>query len=609
MNENATKEDPGLPTSSRDAAEPGTSSATPSTTQLGVYQLQGRLGQGGMGTVWKAWHTRLKRTVALKTLRAECMDNAPAVARFQREMEAVGKLDHPNLIRATDAGEAVGIHFLVMDFVEGVDAGRLVQQHGPLPIADACELVRQAALGLQFAHEAGLVHRDVKPSNLLVTRQGQVKVLDLGLALLHAAPDETGELTGSNQWMGTADFMAPEQGISAHTVDIRADVYSLGCTLYKLLAGRAPFVGPEYTTPYKKMEAHARQPVPPLRDRRPEVPANLVAVLDRMLAKDPGDRFATPGAVAAALAPFAAGCDLPRLVSREAPAVADPGVETRLFGPATSAPPQDSPQPATVHNSTTQSRRLWWPAALLASIASVALVAGLLAWRLQHTPVITAPVLTAPATREWAPGEWHNVLDRAPEPLFWPSGEDLPPWDAKQERLLVRCPSPGYLRLGTVPLGVRYLLQVGFKDLQWTGGPRWTGRIGLFFGWHEDSGEVVFQQILLNPPPLGKRQFFLCRSMGRIRVMPNGQKEPVEVDLLGTDLPPLGSHEHILEIDVGKVGPLNSVRWDSGELFSLKQLHGRDAPSPQAYHGDFGIAIDKSSARLTKARILILGKE
>ena len=224
--------------------------------QLGAYRIQSRLGQGGMGTVYRAWHTRLKRIVALKTLRAEYMDNAPAVVRFHREMEAVGKLDHFNLIRATDAGEDHGVHFLAMEYVEGVDAARLSQACGPLPVADACDLVRQAAVGLQCADEHGLVHRDVKPSNLMVTPAGRVKVLDLGLALLHAAADEAGELTGSNQWMGTADYMAPEQGLDAHGVDIRADVYSLGCTLYKLLAGKAPFGGSDYNTPFKKMEAH-----------------------------------------------------------------------------------------------------------------------------------------------------------------------------------------------------------------------------------------------------------------------------------------------------------------------------------------------------------------
>lgn len=244
-----------------------------------------------MGTVYRAWHTRLKRDVALKTLQPERMNNLALIARFQREMEAVGKLDHPNLVRATDAGEERGVHFLVMEYVEGLDAARLVGKCGPLPLADACEIVRQAAVGLEHAHAHGLVHRDIKPSNLIVTLAGQVKVLDLGLALLHGYPDAGAELTDSNQWMGTADFMAPEQGLDAHRVDIRADVYSLGCTLYKLLAGQAPFGGPQFSTPYKKMQAHSHEPVPPLVQYRSEVPIALLDIMDRMLAKSPADRF------------------------------------------------------------------------------------------------------------------------------------------------------------------------------------------------------------------------------------------------------------------------------------------------------------------------------
>src|SRR5437660_1222608 len=187
---NATGNDSSQETPPQDEGWPaGLLAGAAPPAQLGVYRLLGRLGQGGMGTVYRAWHTRLKRAVALKTLRADLLDNAPAVARFHREMEAVGKLDHPNLIRATDAGEDRGIHFLAMDYVEGVDAAKLGHRLGRLRVADACEVVRQAAVGLQYVHEHGLVHRDVKPSNLMVTAAGQVKVLDLGLALLHANPE------------------------------------------------------------------------------------------------------------------------------------------------------------------------------------------------------------------------------------------------------------------------------------------------------------------------------------------------------------------------------------------------------------------------------------
>lgn len=197
---------------------------------LGQYELLERIGRGGMGSVWKAMHVRLKRLAAVKLLPTERMQNDQAVARFQREMEAVGRLDHPNLVRAHDAGESDGQHYLVMEYLDGRHLGQVVRALGPLPLADACEIVRQAAIGLQYAHEHGLVHRDVKPSNLMLTAEGQVKVLDLGLARLTGDQTPCDDATGTGQVMGTGDYIAPEQGQDTRRADRRSDVYSLGCT-------------------------------------------------------------------------------------------------------------------------------------------------------------------------------------------------------------------------------------------------------------------------------------------------------------------------------------------------------------------------------------------
>ncbi len=185
-----------------------------SCTVLGTvreYDLLEKIGQGGMGTVYKALHSRLKRIVALKVLADHRLNDPAAVDRFSREMQAVGKLAHPNIVRALDAGEADGRHYLVMEYIDGLDLSRLSRRCGPLPVAEACELVRQAALALQHAHEHGLVHRDMKPSNVMLTRDGQVKVLDLGIALLQPEEPATSDLTGTGQVMGTLDYMAPEQ--------------------------------------------------------------------------------------------------------------------------------------------------------------------------------------------------------------------------------------------------------------------------------------------------------------------------------------------------------------------------------------------------------------
>jgi formylglycine-generating enzyme required for sulfatase activity len=263
-----------------------------------------------MGTVYKALHTKLDRVVALKLLPPERVDDARRLARFEREMKAVGHLNHPNIVQAYDAREIEGRTVLVMEYVDGLDLSELVRLQGPLPIADACEVVRQAALGLQYAHEQGMVHRDVKPSNLMLTAEGRVKILDLGLALLRSTGPQGEEVTNTGQTVGTADYIAPEQVNDSHLVDVRADVYSLGCTLYKLLSGQAPFAGPDYQGAFRKMMAHVREAVPSIKQRREEIPDRLVTVLDRMLAKNPDDRFATPGEVAAALERFARGSNL-----------------------------------------------------------------------------------------------------------------------------------------------------------------------------------------------------------------------------------------------------------------------------------------------------------
>ncbi len=307
-------------------------------TELGEYRLLEKLGEGGMGAVYKAVHTRLDKIVALKMLPQSHKANQWVVSRFDREMKAIGRLNHPNIVQAYDAREIGGTRFLVMEYVDGVDLSAVVERCGPLGIAEACEVARQTALGLQAAHEHGLVHRDIKPSNLMlaVSRQpsgvssqrkddleklmaescpltASVKILDLGLARFQPGRAPGGEVTSAGQIMGTADYIAPEQVSDSHNVDIRADIYSLGCTLFKLLTGEVLFGDAQYEGFFDKMMAHVLKPTPPIRALRSEVPEPLAAVIDRMLAKQPGERFSTPVEVAEALAPFAAGARLAAL--------------------------------------------------------------------------------------------------------------------------------------------------------------------------------------------------------------------------------------------------------------------------------------------------------
>jgi serine/threonine protein kinase len=305
---------PGSEEETPKVAEPRVQLAQAVPSRLGQYELLARIGQGAMGTVYKAWHVKLKRQVAVKVLSPKDLNDSEAVGRFSREIEAIGRLDdHPNIVRARDAAEIDGVHFLVMDYVDGVDAGRLVCQAGPLAVPDACEAVRQTALGLDCAHEQGIVHCDIKPSNLLVCSTGQVKVLDLGLAAFRTGRGK-GEPRGDSI-VGTADYMAPEQWSPSAQVDIRTDIYGLGCTLYKLLVGEAPY-GSSAKGFHAKMTAHLWAPVPSLRSALPDVPVELDAIVRRMLAKRPAARFQRPGDVVAALEPFTTGCDIAALVRK-----------------------------------------------------------------------------------------------------------------------------------------------------------------------------------------------------------------------------------------------------------------------------------------------------
>lgn len=291
--------------------------------QLGEYRVLEKLGGGGMGEVYKALQVKLELVVALKVLPRDVMQNPRAVARFEREMKAVARLNHPHIVQTYDAREIDGIHLLAMEYVAGVDLARLVRHCGPLSVADACELVRQAALGLQYAYKHGMVHRDVKPSNLMLGRDGQVKLLDMGLALVAGAEPGEAEMTDPGQVIGTADYMAPEQISSSHAVDIRADIYSLGCTLYKLLSGHAPFSGPGYASRAATLAAQVRDTASAAELASLHVPRALLAVLTRMLAKAPADRYATPAEVAETLQAFTAGCDLPALADKCLRATAD----------------------------------------------------------------------------------------------------------------------------------------------------------------------------------------------------------------------------------------------------------------------------------------------
>ena len=272
------------------------------------YEILGLIGKGGMGDVYKARHRKMERTVALKVINRGLVQKAEAIDRFHREVKAAAQLSHPNIVTSHDADHAGDFHFMVMEFVDGVDLSQTVKKRGALPVAEACDYIRQAAIGLQHAHQRGMVHRDIKPHNVMVTADGTVKILDFGLASL--APEALtdadsvearGDLTAVGAIMGTPDFISPEQAEDARRADIRSDIYSLGATLYFLLAGRPLFAEGSVT---QKLKSHAQAEPEPLESLRGDVPPELIAVVTKMTAKDPEKRFQTPGEVAQALKSF-----------------------------------------------------------------------------------------------------------------------------------------------------------------------------------------------------------------------------------------------------------------------------------------------------------------
>ncbi len=288
---------------------------------LGPYKLLGRIGKGRMAGVFKAVHP-LGETVAIKVLTPSKAKDPKALARFQREARLGLPLKHPNVVRTFQVGESDGLHYLVLEYLEGKTLDEVLGERGKLAPADAVALVHHALLGLQYLHQSGVVHRDLKPADLMVLpgpapddlQQATVKILDMGLcrALFDAGGDEDeGVLTVAGEVIGDADFAAPEQTRDAHAADIRADIYSLGCVLYHALAGRPPF---GYGDAARKALRHATEGAPPIRALNPQVPDGLQQILDWMLAKDLARRYPTAERAAQALEVF--------LLSRAGPAAA-----------------------------------------------------------------------------------------------------------------------------------------------------------------------------------------------------------------------------------------------------------------------------------------------
>jgi tRNA A-37 threonylcarbamoyl transferase component Bud32 len=456
----------------------------------GKYKILQPLGAGGMGQVFLCEHAVMRRRVAVKLLPSAKAEDPSAVERFHREVRAVARLRHPNIVTAHDADRDGNLHFLVMEYIDGLTLNRLVKEVGPLPPAQAADYVRQAALGLQHAHEHGLVHRDIKPSNVLVDREGTVKVLDLGLARFFH--DEADDLSRRHEQspLGTTDYMAPEQALDSHTADGRADIYSLGATLYFLLAGHGLFHGGSLEE--KILWLQTRRPRP-IREFRPDVPAGLAAVLERMIAKEPGQRFQTPAEVAAALAPWAqTGAPPPRLpAARPGPTGDTLPVDAAATLPTRTYPPARRPGRG--------SRRVWLVGAGLVAVlaAGVAVTFALHPWgkpdgsgEVRPGPAASTPRLRLLVPAYFYPAgagsaEWRRLL-KAPDPaavviIVNPDSGPGKAADPNYARVIDRARDKGFTLIGYVSTkyAERPLAEVKADVDRWVN--HYPGVQGIFF--------------------------------------------------------------------------------------------------------------------------------
>lgn len=449
-------------------------------SRIGEYEILEEIGRGGMGTVYRAYHIHLKTIFAIKVLSSQRIGDESAIRRFFNEIAAIGRLQHPHIVRATDARVVNGIHFLVMEFVDGVDLSQLASPTNPINFRDACELIRQVAVALSVLDQHGLVHRDVKPSNVLLGIDGVAKLADLGLAKLRGAQGET----ATGDVFGTVDYIAPEQAEGCKSVDTRADIYSLGCTFYELLTGKPPFAGDNYDSMWKKLQAHREEGFPRI-PAELNVPVEVCEVVYRMTQKQPEDRFPSPRELIDAL-PGEKTLDFPSLCSeahQKRGVVGD--IELRLRGSSRSVvdpvietvrAPQRNPRP--------RSRGAWKGLALFATI----LLAAGIAWGVFGKTSASSLDQSEQAPRSLDmqstdESKWSPLLTgRSEDPFTLPSHKATYLHDAHRARVAFR--QRGNWRLlsfgkpGTESLKVRFLLKVA----------DWQGQGCFFWNFVEDDG-------------------------------------------------------------------------------------------------------------------------
>jgi serine/threonine protein kinase len=556
------------------------------------YRLGKKIGQGGMGIVFEAEHIHLRKKLAIKILSPDRVPNQRFVKRFQREMTVIGKLDHPNIVRATDAGVDNQYHYLVMEYIDGLSLSQLVHQQGMQPVEKACQIIYQAAQGLQHAWEHSLVHRDIKPNNLMLTKSNETKVLDLGLALFYEEDDESISLQG--QIMGTADYMAPEQWESSHTVDIRADIYSLGCTLYFLLAGFAP-----YKSFSKKMRAHLNEPFPSIREIRQDVPEELGKIIEKMTAKTACNRFATPNELIQAIQPFTYQLTKTSIVFREnhIPVDENKTTQTAIVYASntqnTDRNGRDSTQsllPSVATEKRRKSKLTWFgPAGIL--LTGIVIAAILIP---KPKPTQT-PIIYGQGAYE--SGMWHEGLAQTPLEFRWGNRNQIWKWNFdKSTRIL----TTNIERIGVLSVGeVNHSTYVFRAQLQQFA---WTGNFGIFIGGKIDQEreETTFTRIELFFEPDSKVWYLKLGSclMRRIKEYDHYQyieESDYSIAPIRSILP---QRPCILEVHISP-GGIESISWDGHYYPELLKSHRL----PQTYTGELGIFCRNAAIEATSAQI------
>lgn len=613
-----------------------------STRRVGQYDLLEPLGHGGMGVVWKALHRHLGQTVAIKFLRPDAVSDPQALSRFYGEMRAVGRVVHPHIVRALDAGEYDGQHVLVMEYVDGVTLRDLLRK--PESVAVGCEIIRQAALGLSAIHAAGMVHRDLKPSNLFLTDGGIIKILDLGLARGLLGDDER-DLTLTGYLLGTVDYMSPEQSQDPRGVDARSDLYSLGCTLHGILAGKPPFSGPSLTLE-ARLRAHRETPPAPLTELRTDVPAELSDLVLRLLAKDPRDRVQSADELARMLSAFAAGVDLRAWhESLVLPHVSGVGLPTNTPGTSRSVKsasadtsqgpvPFDAPtvseprilqQPPPVGQALPRRfavSSLRTALILLGAVLVIGTAAVVVSPQLRSTPnpstdrsVVPAPggasahadarppgdTIPRPKTlqlREFSPQPvrvWHKLLDEQPVPIFWKPADGLATlnWVEGLQQVYVANDDIGLVGLGTTD-SQDFSLQFGIHQSNWSNGA------GVFLGlqnWKPGEAKVPWTCHWLHVtevrPATAASTYRLDLDRVDATVGPDGRFRILTTGFASEAIPS-PSGEVNLEIKITD-GRLSRLKWATATLRDLI-ADANQQPTPVLWTGGFGVMVHSGAA-------------